>query len=401
MLHVGLLFFSLTSLSQWVAVSNGLEDDKSVFYFASSGNHLYAGVYQANSSEEDGVYFSTDNGETWDHSAQIQNEPYGIAAEGNYVYAPTMYKVWISSDYGNSWDLPEDMYPYFLGSIGLCGGSILVQSGFGGIAHSENHGSEWNYYPFEFDSTTITGFASNGTYLFAGTHKTMSTYKGKILRSGDCGISWTELLSFNDDYIQSIAVSGNHVYAGTRMGGILVSHDNGNTWSEKELNLFSVSAIAAEGAEVFAGAEGVNYSPDYGETWFVINDGFVPWPPRPYALIIHNDYLFVGTLGESSTFEPVWRRSIAEITGMEKHKLVNAVFYPNPASDYLVFSSDLFENMRSVEVKFYNLSGNLVLSETLDVNQNKLHLTKIPAGLYFVEIKHYNQSQRHKLIVVN
>jgi ligand-binding sensor domain-containing protein len=89
------------------------------------------------------------------------------------------------------------------------------------------------------------------------------------------------------------------VYAATT-SGLLVSFENGDTWSQRNSGLSSVNAWALafnENGALFIGTkEGVFRSPDKGRTWQSVGNEL----PNQYvrSLFIDSDgFLFVGTNG--------------------------------------------------------------------------------------------------------
>jgi len=110
--------------------------------------------------------------------------------------------------------------------------------------------------------------------------------------------------------INSLAVSGTNLFAGTGGGGVFLSTNNGTSWIATGLTKGWVSALAVSGTNLFAGTEGgVFLSTNNGTSWTSI--GLTN--RDVLALTISGTNLFAGTLGGG-----VWRRPISDIINAAK-----------------------------------------------------------------------------------
>jgi hypothetical protein len=78
----------------------------------------------------------------------------------------------------------------------------------------------------------------------------------------------------------------------------------------------------------------------------------------------------------------------------------NASFsiYPNPANDILNLNIDKMKNA-DLTLSIYNVIGNLVKSEILKQNNQQINIEDLSNGIYMVEIKSKESSERQKLII--
>lgn len=112
----------------------------------------------------------------------------------------------------------------------------------------------------------IQSLAVRGTTLFAG------TLGGGLYRSTDNGASWRALHgAFTNPHVGVLAVSGTSVFAAS--GGLFRSTDNGASWTE--LGSGNVAALAVRGTILFgvhAGetSDDLIRSADNGATWNVV-----------------------------------------------------------------------------------------------------------------------------------
>lgn len=150
---------------------------KRTLSLAVKGTTLFAGTF------DDGVYRSNDQGQTWERAAQglganLLILSLGTSADSSSVFAGTEGGIYRSSDNGQSWQPVNQNLPARL---------------------------------------PVLSFAAAGEKLYAG-----SVYG--IFLSTDNGASWKQInAGLLDIYVTSLAVSGNQLIAGTRVGGVFVS----------------------------------------------------------------------------------------------------------------------------------------------------------------------------------
>jgi hypothetical protein len=78
------------------------------------------------------------------------------------------------------------------------------------------------------------------------------------------------------DGIFSIATNGNYVFAGVEGLGVLVSTNNGSSWSPANTGLTStyITSFTVNGSEVFTGSDaGIFHSVNNGTNWSPVNNG--------------------------------------------------------------------------------------------------------------------------------
>ncbi len=193
-------------------------------------------------------------------------------------------------------------YAQWIQTHGPYGGEILAITAIGdtifagtngeGVFLSSDNGGHWT--PSGRIRTGIQSFAVNGNTVFAGSN-------GGVYRSTDTGNSWTNLGPNFE--ILSLAVHGDTLFAGTYLGGVFRSADNGTTWSEVNNGLtnLEVFSLAFEGHYLFAGTNGSIFrSADHGSSWIPLNNGIdysATSDPRVYDIAVSGNTLLVGALG--------------------------------------------------------------------------------------------------------
>jgi len=235
---------------------NGLD----VQALAISGNIIYAGIYDdGTGAMVSGVYFSTDNGTTWTQTALNNTTVFDIAVNGNNVFAATDMGVFISNNNGTSWTLttlPEETF----WSIEFSGGKLFAGSGSSGVWVSSNNGNTW--LQTSLDEEAVYSIAVSGLNVFIG------TYWSGVYRSTDFGVTWTQT-EMNYQEVHALHIIGSKIFAGAIYDGVYLSRDNGLTWEQTSMWDKSVDALTSINSTLFAGlwGGGVYLTNDNGMNW--------------------------------------------------------------------------------------------------------------------------------------
>jgi len=88
------------------------------------------------------------------------------------------------------------------------------------------------------------------------------------------------------------------------------------------------------------------------------------------------------------------------ITSVQEQPAKKTLFnlYPNPASDIVTLNIDNTINA-DFTLNIYNVTGELVSSETLRQNQQQINISDLSNGIYMVEIKSKEWNGKQKLII--
>ena len=101
--------------------------------------------------------------------------------------------------------------------------------------------------------------------------------------------------------------------------------------------------------------------------------------------------------------------SVLYVDNLNFDELINAVptfennktvfnFYPNPASNYISISRKQTNNSDAI-INIYNLLGEVIQSEKLNVGKQKINIEKLKSGVYILEINESNLSERKRLVI--
>jgi photosystem II stability/assembly factor-like uncharacterized protein len=207
----------------WIRCGNGLPTGTSFIKgLVASGNNLVAGTGE-------GIYYSSDGGDSWHTSNGPVNNIESLAASGNYVYAavPSGAGVYRSLDNGVNWTLSLQSTVDYV-DVAAIDNFSFAGAFFGGARYSSNYGSTW------FQSG---GFPTDASVFVIG-----PVADGMILAGTDLQPSW-----------------------------IYVSYNNGSFYSPYSEGLFenaSVEAFAVNDTFMFAGT-------DYNGLWRRLRPGVV------------------------------------------------------------------------------------------------------------------------------
>ena len=323
------IFRSTDNGNNWTPVNTGLDNEGRFMYvtaFAEKGNKIYAGRWEA-------LYISTDIGNTWQPVSAIRGPGMisGIVILDDHIYVSTEGRgVWRSND-GNSWaqindglgttfhglllenDPRLDPNPFPLIPMDVFNlsshGTMLVaatKKGFfrrtgnedswtpikpvvvehsGGVEAENNSQDKPGLNPSSKQHSSsdlhVESFASIKHLLYM--HGRMGKEWG-IFRSNDVGASWMlitpeEVKEVNDD-IQTIAVQGGRLYAGTSDGLIYLSDDMGDSWisiNDGVMHGDVLTLLPINDNTVFIGTSrnGVFRTTDAGDSWVECSTGII------------------------------------------------------------------------------------------------------------------------------
>lgn len=285
----GGIFRSTDRGDTWAPVKTGLRfepgEGLSIRAFAHKGGLIYAGA-------PDALYASTDSGDTW-HQVPIFGERFVSVSDimfiGARVYIGTLNKgVWYSDDNGESWQ------PVIV----TIGDRMYTASVNGWVLYSDD-GDSWRPVPpnDRLGAMLIRELSSIGTTLVAGTQNTVFRQR----------TNEDALTAINDgsvvQRINAFAVMDNLFYASGSMGkdsGLFRSDDEGDSWIDiaTEEITRTVETIAVHGTRLYVGTSGsgVFRSDDKGDSWTAVNNGLTHRTVSA-LLAVNEDTVFAGTRG--------------------------------------------------------------------------------------------------------
>jgi len=284
--------YKSTDNGQTYALSNNGLSNLQVFSLEVNGNKVYAGT-------SDGLFVSGDHGESWSiisnalfHDIVIAH----IAISGFTILAGGYYGVLCSKDAGISWvKCVNGLVDQRIESLAIIDPTFLAGTS-SGVYMSSNSGLNWN--AIGLPVTYVHSFSSNGSDVFA----CASQMSSGIFMTPDYGENWNFLLGgLPTENVGSISWNGTDILAATD-SGVFVSADRGLTWTKKSQGIppmdpyNNVVCVAGSGTNLFAGtySTGIFVSHDGGESW---RHATLPTDDNFYAMyfFINSNGIYAGT----------------------------------------------------------------------------------------------------------
>jgi photosystem II stability/assembly factor-like uncharacterized protein len=219
-----------------------------------------------------GVWFTSDEGQSWHREQNLETRwMTAIGINGSNIFAGTdqdsagrgqwSLGAFLSSDEGTHWSTINNGLTDSINSRRIRGfffykNEVLMRTD-SGFFISNDTGKYWR--PSGFPFSTIGGFAATDSFIFITRQDTPG-----IFRSNDRGKKWEHLTNGVRGYAQTLASSGNHLFAGTD-SGVYVSNNFGDSWRQMNEGLQDTNAMVlfAKGSYLYAYAE----SPHESAIW--------------------------------------------------------------------------------------------------------------------------------------
>ena len=314
------IYRSTNGGANWEPAAAGLPVASLIRGQIAFGPYVFAGT------EGDGIYRSSDHGNTWtktdvNNSLLAHQLVFAFCAKDNALYAGAGNGIYKSTDGGITFQRTLNGFPPNINvtaySLTVSSGNILAavnvsfspSQSLEGIFYSPDDGSNWHQANLPLQPTFVSAVASDGTSLaFAGVYGQSFSVTG-LYQSTDAGTTWFSRTDVLQVDIERLAVKGSNVLASTLFTGFF-STDFGETWGSSTPGFCApfgcgIATYTLRDNSIFAGnSAGMLLSTDSGASWTDINQGFPTCPgPVVEASCADNLYLFAGTFGEG-----VWRK---------------------------------------------------------------------------------------------
>lgn len=305
--------------ASWNASGGGLPVGKTIRSLISFGAYVFAGT------EGDGIYRSSNHGDTWaktdaNNNLLAQQLVLTFCTKDNALFAGAGNGIYKSTDGGATFQRTLNGFPTNTGvtvySLTSSGGNVVAaatvsfspSNASNTIFYSPDNGSTWHQATLPITPTAVTAVASDGSSLaYAALFGQSSSVKG-LYKSTDAGVTWSQRQALNVD-IERLAANGSNVLAGDLFGAYY-STDFGESWifDDPPGNCpfgCGIFTYTFRGNSIYAGDEvGMFFSTNSGASWVPVNEAFPDCPlPDVEASCADSNYLFAGTSGEG-----VWRK---------------------------------------------------------------------------------------------
>jgi photosystem II stability/assembly factor-like uncharacterized protein len=241
------------------------------------------------------VFFSTDNGTSWNPTVLINQAVNSIMSGNGNLFALTGgLGIFLSTDDGVSWNtINNGLTPYLRVNTLLAVGTNLFTSTQGGtsrnrinkVYRSTDNGKNWTSSDNGLLNSKVNTFVScvpktKETNIFAGS-------ESGVFHSTDFGDSWQSIglsninvsalaiISDSTNIACIIAGTNNGIYRSTN-GGIIWEHTNSGL-SDTLISVLAIKPGNSEGTNIFTGTEGgsVYLSTNNGINWKSISTGLI------------------------------------------------------------------------------------------------------------------------------
>ncbi|MDR3626792.1 MAG: T9SS type A sorting domain-containing protein [Ignavibacteriaceae bacterium] len=275
---------------------------------ASNSRKLFAGT-------SNGLYESSDNGSNWQIVKSFK--AHDIHVFDSTIFISTDNDIMVSKDDGTTWKtIEENFYISILGhnnKFALNGNYIAYAKnpfrnvpGISSYLEIAKFDSSLSMYENDTaiismkitdDSFGIPPYINsiifNTEFIVAGTNY-------GVYLSSDTGKTWTRSnTNLTDSTIESVAMFGQKLFAGTYKSGIFCSTDNGRNWlpCNSGLTSMSISTISINKDTIYAGTNGsgIFVSIDSGKSWNQVNAGLSNLVVN--SIYFDNDVPIAGTSG--------------------------------------------------------------------------------------------------------
>jgi len=297
------------------------------------------------------TYITSDNGSTWQNKTDLifDHTTFKLKSSGNNVIAVGNDYVFLSKDKGTTW---KNISP----PVGLT----------------------CNWY---YDAV----FVGNDIYLAACGNR-------EIIKSSDFGLSWDFINEgLPNENVYKLGECQGVLFAALEYSYLFRLENNNKTWEYSGKGLPKDNLILSTMINDFTSNEkyfflcttdSVYASKNQGKAWSIINQGLPKFPDNYWsgALLLDANTLYFGTNNYG-----VWKQDISDLQlpDIPVEEVENFLVYPNPTRDLIYFK--LPQNDIGETIEFIDITGTVIYAS--EINENKLNIKNIPAGLYIIKIK--------------
>jgi len=316
------LYTKMNGVHEWtkkfpVFTSSIITDDEKIYILAFGST---------NGWWPDGLYSSSDYGETWIEEAKqrtnnafllchFQKTTYINTRIGCFASIPETKKwkpsgpsnctvtdfaesgdnmfaslkaggVFVSSDNGITWQNTPDMHDYNVNSL-LVFDTTLFAATFSGLEYLKGMNNNWISDHYNFYGDEIRSIISIDTTFF------VSAVYG-LYKTGKTVFNWVSVKGFENINVGKLYSINNYCFAAT-YSGVYFSENRGESWHFLGLAGKYVTALFFNNGKFYCGTNdnAVYMTSDFGSTWKILTNGEIASVPK--AIIEYNDNVFVGT----------------------------------------------------------------------------------------------------------
>lgn len=375
------VFGSFDNGLTWNKINNRLSNQRISVVKSSGSGRIYAGSFN------DGLYYTTNNGDNWINAGFENKYPLQIGFNGDqniFVYTPNLQGgLYRSTNGGATWEdnnnngIPQGNVYQFLNI-----NNSFFAASQSGIYKTTNNGINWVLK--NINASRFRNIKENSDHIiFAST-------ESRLYRSSDMGESWQALDSLGY-FIQGYCVYNNNVYCisssrlyrSTNLGINWVIADSTANFSNLTCNNLGVLFVSDW--------DGIYRSMDFGSNWEQINTGLL-FTDITSLNFDEQGFLYAGTWGAG-----VFRSTLSTVnittTGNQSlpDKFSISQNYPNPFNPVTNIKFEI-PKTGFVKITVFDMLGKVVttlVNQQLQPGSYNVYwdASNYPSGVYFYKIE--------------
>ena len=237
-----------------------------------------------------GVLVSSDQGNNWEfrNNGLTSCDTKCLVTFNDTVFLATDENIFRTNDGGLHWTPDPYLHNHYIKHLLVHNGSLLASTYIQGVYQS-TEGTQGEYITGVFPSDVRYPYfmADNEEAMF------IATYRRGVYRSFDNGASWEPCNNGLSSDVLGIYCHNGKVFATVLGQGVMVSNNNGDSWTSSGLNK-QAKGYAHLGDTLYAACfgNGVFASFDNGATWHDFNSN-IP-SKNLWCIAAHDGHIFVG-----------------------------------------------------------------------------------------------------------
>lgn len=396
--------YSSETGTNWIQSKNGFPPASAIDNcMITVGNDVWSGTHS------DGVYVSSNGGDTWNHSgaANITVDTFPNSIIKSMLYAGNNILLaggcgdgnglWRSDDYGDSWThITDGINPNFgdflcVSSLAKSGNNLLAAT-YSGMYYSTDEGLTWQASSGVGNDDYVEGIAVHDNVVCINV--TGLYGNGGIYRSVNNGESFTFTSGVVVDGVSMDADAMGNFYAGS-LFDVYRSTDNGITWTTAEVGIPPGSggfAVKAVGQNVFVGnSAGVFYSNNFGASFTPASEGLDAYPNNAVqGFTVKGDTIFAGTFRDA-----IWKRALSDFGIATALNPISQVeendFHITSSSTQTISYQICLVHAASAQLQLMDALGRIREEISPGDLSSGAHsgtfpVSKLPAGIYFLKL---------------
>ena len=247
----GTVRYSSDNGSSW---DNGTSGTTRELYEIAFGSNSFVAV-----GERGRHSYSSNNGTSWDNGTWSDTDHVtGVEFGNNIFIGSSSTNLTKSTDNGANWNLIGAGLKVY--DVAFGNSMFLACGAEGAIVTTSDNGSSWTTRTSGASTSTLYGITfGNNQFFSVGS-------SGKLIKSINNGSSWSTVDSTVTKSLYSI-VFGNSTFVGVGYKTVIVSTDNGSTFTEKENTLTFNDVTFGNGVFAAVGDDEKIYTSTDGDTW--------------------------------------------------------------------------------------------------------------------------------------